>query len=118
MNFWALLICLLSLILSLFAQETCATSDQVTRMQMQNQIDIDNINARINSLENKTLSSDQGIILSVQADLQKTKTEINSNTLQTANYIINETLMRVIVSLFATSAFLVSLVMLVIYYRL
>lgn len=113
-----LIFCLLTLSLFAHAQETCTCSSQLTQMQMQSQLDRDNLNSRIDQLDNNTQTAIAKNRVDTQADIKVQLANQNTFIMQQNLGMIDAILMRVVVALFATSGWFLSLAMLIHYARL
>jgi hypothetical protein len=114
---WTLAFCLIVLSVFINAQETCTCSQQLTQMQMQSQVDRDNLNARIDQQSKNFNSSLTQVKLDMQSKIDVDFAQHDQNMVQENNRVIDQVLMRVTVALIATSGFLVSLIILIIYMR-
>ena len=110
--------CLLALSFLIHAQDTCATSDQLTRMQMQMQIDRDNLNARIDMQANQTALAFAKQKLDFQAYTDLKIANQNQYIAQQNLAMIDAITIRLITAFFATAGWFFSLTMLNFYWHL
>lgn len=117
MKIWSLVFCLMALSLFAYAQETCSCSAQLTQMQMQSQVDRDNFNFRLDQQERNSNSTITALQIQLQNKMDEDFRQHDQFILTENNRMIDTILLRVIIALFATSGWFVSLIMVIIYWR-
>jgi hypothetical protein len=118
MKVWILAFCLIALSLFAHSQGECTCSPQITQLQMQSQLNQDFLNAKINDQgKNFSVSLDKAKI-DIKAMMDEDFSQHDKYMIEENNRVIDQVLLRVVVALFATAGFGISLVMVLIYWRL
>jgi hypothetical protein len=115
MKIWFVAMFLLLMAISVKAQ--CECSDQLTRMQMQGQVDTENLIAMIKAGDNKTMTAIGQAQIDTKAGMDADYAQHDKNMVMLMDAVIDKITMRIVIALFATSGWFLSLSMLLIYTR-